>query len=276
MKLFIQIIGFGIAFYALVLVALYVFQHKMLFFPSPGRFGDCPEMERRNARAESVKGLRYYLKTTPDPDAWIVIFHGNAGNACYRTYFLDLLAAFNTNLIIFEYPGYGKDLNAPGESIFLEQALSLIVHINTQNPQHLPIYLMGESLGTGVATFVATQTDIHGLILISPYPSIVQIAQYHYPFLPVRFLLKHTFPAHVWAGQTSTPVIAFHGSDDDIIPIHFARLQILNFKNKKELTEINNCGHNDIMDIGEKIIQGKIRSFLLDTRTLHESGNSES
>ncbi|MDA3791976.1 MAG: hypothetical protein PF503_26195, partial [Desulfobacula sp.] len=65
MKLFIQIISFGIVFYALVLVALYFFQDKLLFFPSSSRFGDCSAMERRNARAESVNGIRYYLKTKP-------------------------------------------------------------------------------------------------------------------------------------------------------------------------------------------------------------------
>jgi len=266
MKLFVQIISYGIGFYALALVALYFFQDRMLFFPSSGRFGDCPEMERRNAGAVSVNGIRYYLKTTPDPDSWIVIFHGNAGNACDRTYFLDLLAEFNANLVVFEYPGYGKDGNVPGESIFLKQALELVSHIKTKNPQHLPIYLMGESLGTGVATFVATQTEISGLMLISSYPSIARVAQYHYPFFPVIFLMKHKFNAHVWAGQTTTPVIAFHGRNDDIIPVDFARLQVLNFKGKKELTEIDNCGHNDIVDVGEKIIQEKIRSFLLNTR----------
>ncbi len=266
MKLFIQIISFGIVFYALVLVALYFFQDKLLFFPSASRFGDCPAMEARNAGAASVNGIRYYIKTNPDPDSWIIIFHGNAGSACDRTYFLDLLKDFNSNFIVFEYPGYGKDSHAPGESIFLRQALELVLHVKTNDQKHLPVYLVGESLGTGVATFVATQTDIKGLILISSYPSIARLAQYHYPFFPVKFLMKHKFPAWAWAGQTKTQTILFHGSNDDIIPVRFARLQVLNFKGKKELIEIPDCGHNDIIDIGEKIIQEKIKGFLSDTR----------
>lgn len=267
MKLIMQIIGFGIAFYAFALVALYFFQDKLLFFPSASQFGDCPAMETRNAGAESVNGIRYYLKTKPDPDSWIVIFHGNAGSACDRTYFIDLLKDFNANLVVFEYPGYGKDVNKPGESIFLKQALELVSHIKTKNSQHLPVYLMGESLGTGVATFVASQTDIKGLILISSYLSIAKLAQYHYSLFPVTFLMKHKFNAHAWAEQTKTPVILFHGIDDDIIPIHFARLQVLNFKGEKELIEIPDCGHNDIIDIGEKIIQEKIQDFLLNIRS---------
>jgi len=209
-------------------------------------------MEQRNARAETVGDIRYYLKTKSDPDSWIIIFHGNAGNACDRVYFLDFLKEFNSNLVVFEYPGYGKDLNTPGEAIFLKQALELILHI--------------KRMGTGVATFVATQTDIKGLILISVYTSIAQVAQHHYFWLPVKFLMKHKFLAHTWAGQTRTPVILFHGINDDIIPIHFARQQILNFKGEKELIEIPNCGHNDIIDTGEKILQEKIRDFIFKTK----------
>lgn len=265
MKTIIQVVSFGFSCYILILVALYFFQDKMLFFPSASPFGDCPEMEQRNARAETVGDIRYYLKTKPDPDAWIFIFHGNAGNACDRVYFLDLLKDFNSNLIVFEYPGYGKDLNMPGEAIFLKQALELILHIKRKD-QSLPIYLMGESLGTGIATFIATRTDIKGLMLISPYTSIVQVAQHHYFWLPVKFLMKHKFLAHTWAGQTRTPVILFHGINDNIIPIHFARQQILNFKGEKELVEIPNCGHNDIIDTGENILQEKIREFMLKTQ----------
>ena len=266
MKSFIQIISYVMVFYTLILVALYFFQDKMLFFPSTSQFGDCPEMERRNARAQTIGGIRYYLETKPEPDSWIVIFHGNAGNACDRVYFLDLLKEFNSNLIVFEYPGYGKDLNVPGESIFLQQALDLILYIKKKDHQKLPVYLMGESLGTGVATFIAAQTDINGLILISAYPSLAKVAQYHYPLFPVKFLMKHKFPAHTWAGQTTTRVILFHGIKDDIIPIHFARQQYLNFKGEKELVEIPDCGHNDIIDTGEKILQQKIRGFLSNTR----------
>ncbi|MCD4676185.1 MAG: alpha/beta hydrolase [Desulfobacula sp.] len=265
MKFIIQVISFGLSCYALILVALYFFQDKLLFFPGPTPFGDCPEMEQRNARAETLKDIRYYQKIKPEPDNWIIIFHGNAGNACDRTYFLDFLKDFNSNLIVFEYPGYGKDSNAPGETIFLNQALELISHIKKKDKARLPVYLMGESLGTGVATWIATKTDIKGLILISSYTSIAQVAQHHYSWLPVKFLMKHKFLAHTWAGQTRTPVILFHGINDNIIPIHFARQQFLNFKGEKELVEIPDCGHNDIIDTGEKILKEKLWQFLLKT-----------
>jgi pimeloyl-ACP methyl ester carboxylesterase len=266
MKSIVQFISVGFALYTLVLVVFYFLQDKMLFFPGPEPFGKCQDMEQRGAAALSIKDVRYYLKTKSNPNNWIIIFHGNAGNACDRTYFLDLLKDFNSNVAVFEYPGYGKDSNSPGEKIILTQALELIRYIKENNQDNLPVYLMGESIGTGVATFIASQTKINGLILISGYTSIAKVAQYHYPWLPVNWLMRNKFAAYNWAGMTTAPAILFHGIKDDIIPVGFARKQVLNFKGPKQLIEIPECGHNDILDVGEIIIQGKIRDFLKETK----------
>ncbi len=262
MKLAIQILGFGAGIYVIILAALYLLQDKMLFFPSGAAFGACPNMERYNAKAISIKDIRYYLQVKENPVSWIVVFHGNAGNACERTYFFDLLKAVRSNIVLFEYPGYGGDSNKPGQNVFLKQAKALIRHIKETDKGRLPIYLLGESIGTGVATYLATQESVRGLILISPYTSIAKVAQHHYAWLPVERLMRNKFPAFQWAQLTETPAVLFHGTEDDIIPVEFSRQQVLNFGGRKELIEIEHCGHNDILDVGEKIIQQKIREFI--------------
>ena len=259
MKVLMMVIGCGMALYSFILAAFYLFQEKMIFFPGPARFGDCPDMQRRSAKAESFGDIRYYIQKSPSPEQWIIIFHGNAGNACDRTYFLDLLEGFPANRVVFEYPGFGRDGKKPGEPVILEGALALVNHIKTLDPG-LPVYLMGESLGTGVAAFVASQTRISGLILISAYPSLARVARYHYPWLPVHRLMKHRFEASAWAGQT--PALLFHGTADDIIPIRFAREQLACFKGESSLVEIPGAGHNDITDVGTDLIREKIRSFI--------------
>lgn len=263
MKILISLICLGVLFYGFILAIFYFFQDRFLFFPGNTAFGDCPEMESRNITSERFGNIRYYLLADPHPDSWIIVFHGNAGNACDRTYFLDLLKDFNSNIILFEYPGYGKDLSRPKQSLIIEQALELTLHVKGMNPDHLPIYLMGESLGTGVATLTAAYTEVSGLILVSAYTSIADVAQYHYPWLPVRYLLKHKFQADTCAGWIQTPVILFHGLDDDIIPVQFARRQAANFAGDKKLVEIPECGHNDILDVGEERIQKEIKGFML-------------
>ncbi len=262
-KLLVNLICFGVLCYGLILAAFYFFQERFLFFPAPTSFGDCPGIERHNAKAEKFGNIRYYLQSKSHPDSWVVVFHGNAGNACDRTYFMDLLADFNSNIVLFEYPGYGNDLNVLKESLIIEQALELVLHIKDINSDGLPIYLLGESLGTGVATITAGHTQVSGLILISGFTSIGAVAQHHYFWLPVKYLLKHKFHADIWASKIKEPVIFFHGLNDDIIPISFARQQVANFKGEKKLVEISGCGHNDILDVGEKSIQDEIRKFMV-------------
>jgi pimeloyl-ACP methyl ester carboxylesterase len=262
MKFFFQIIGLVAACYCLIGAALYFFQEKMLFFPMGQPFGDCAVMDRYRAKAVNREGVRYYLKKSDTARAWIVVFHGNAGNACDRTYFFDLLSGVDVHIALFEYPGYGGDNKKTGEAVIKEQTLAAVLQIKKADAGHLPVFLLGESLGTGVATWVSAQTDIAGLILISAYTSIANVAQHHYPWLPVKVLLKHKFAAEHWAKQTRSPAILFHGKDDDIIPIKFAREQVENFQARARLFEVENCGHNDIVDAGGNVIKEQIKLFL--------------
>lgn len=267
MKLVIQIIAMALACYGMIVAVLYFFQEKMLFFPMGQAFGNCRQMERYGAEAVSSNGIRYYLKRTKSAESWIIVFHGNAGNACDRSYFFDLLTGLKSHVVLCEYPGYGGDNRKPGEKIILEQALMLVKEIKkqeikTRNDKHLPVFLLGESLGTGVATWVSSQTPVSGLILISAYTAIVDVARHHYPWLPVQYLLRDRFEASVWASETTTPAILFHGIEDDIIPIKFARKQVKHFRSDAELFEIEHCGHNDIVDTGKMLIKKEINRFV--------------
>ncbi len=245
-----------------MIVVMYLFQDKFIFFPDQRPFGKCPGMVDYNAISRQAGDVRFYAKETEDSDKWIIVFHGNAGNACDRVYLFDLLEDTKANIAILEYPGYGNDSKTPAQRLILDHALKLVKHIKTHDTKTLPIYLMGESLGTGVATFVASHLKIRGLILISVYTSISEVAQHHYPWLPVKKLINHSFNAKTWAKNQQTPALIFHGIDDEIIPIEFARKQLAGFSGQKKLIEISDCGHNDIFDVGAKILYENIDAFI--------------
>lgn len=237
MKFFIQIIGIGLLFYCVIGAALYFFQEKMLFFPMGAPFGTCPQMDHYGAKAVASNGIRYYIKEQSDPDSWVVIFHGNAGNACDRTYFWDLLSGTQANLVVFEYPGFGGDTQSPGEKLILEQALKLVFQIKNTPSGTLPIYLMGESLGTGVATWVSTQTKISGLILVSAYTSLADVGQNHYPWLPVKYLLKHRFSAEGWAKKPFLRPFFFTALMMTLSPSHLPDGRYLTLREKPILSK---------------------------------------
>ncbi len=262
MKTIFVYLSTGCISYLFILIAMYLFQETFLFFPDQSPFGQCPGMFNDDVISRQAGDVRFYSKEVEDSDKWVIIFHGNAGNACDRTYLFDLLKDTKSNIAILEYPGYGNDSNKPSQSIILEHAFKLVRHIREMDSRALPIYLLGESLGTGVATFVASTSEVSGLILISAYTSISDVAQHHYPWLPVKYLIKHSFNATLWANKTQAPVILFHGINDNIIPIEFARRQLINFHGQKKLIEISNSGHNDIVDRGANILHENIKAFI--------------
>jgi uncharacterized protein len=262
-KILILIIACGAGLYGLILIYFYLFQEKIMFSPGPGKFGDCPEMEQVGAEAVFFEDIRYYILRHPKPEYWFIIFHGISGNACGRTHFFDMLADWNADFVVFEYPGYGEDGKTPGQTLILEKALALVKHIDTLNIGGLPIYLMAESFGTGVATFAASKTKVRGLILISPYPSLAAVAQNRYTWLPVKRFMRHSFPASDWAAQVRTPTVIFHGTEDITIPMLFAKEQFAAFAGEKEMIEVQGAEHYNIKDIGRDIIREKVKEFVL-------------
>ncbi len=258
--LLVKIIFICIVVYCFIVIFAFFFQEKMMYFPS-GTFGKCPEAEKTGVVPVREDGTRFYLRKTQNASFWMIFFHGNAGCACDRMYFMDMFGDLPANLAVFEYPGYGGDTRKPGESIILQEALNLVRYIRKEYSDSLPVYLAGESLGTGVVTWLAGETDVNGLILISPYTSIADVAAAHYPILPVRLLSRNRFPADVWAANVDIPVLAFHGKDDTVIPIRFAREQISSFKKDADLFEIENTGHNDILLSGRELIRSEVGKF---------------
>jgi len=261
--IFLRIVLIVAGLYAVILLLFFLFQNSFMFFPAPVKFGTCPEMERFSVKAVSSGKLRFYLREVDKPLGWIVIFHGNAGSACDRMYYVDLFQDIPANIVILEYPGFGKDGRKPGEEIILSEASDLIKHIQKVQSERLPIYLLGESLGTGVATWLAANAQVHGLILISPYTSFVDLAAAHYFWLPVNLLLKNRFPADKWAQNVNAKVLAFHGMEDTIIPIKFARQLMTNFSCPKKFIEFDNTAHNDITINGKTIIQSEVEKLIL-------------
>ncbi len=258
----LKIVLLSAGIYGLIVLVVFVFQNRLMFFPSGPAFGNCPAAEHTGMEAVREGITRYYVRRASPSSPWIVVFHGNAGCACDRLYFIELLRSLDANIALFEYPGYGGDSRKPGQAIILDDARKLMHHIREKTPENTRLFLLGESLGTGVAVWLAKEVPVAGLILVSPYTSIVDVAAAHYFWLPVRRLLKNRFPAERWAEKVVAPVIAFHGKEDRIIPVTFARRQIKNFPGRADLFEIDDAGHNDITVTAGRFIQAEVKRFI--------------
>ena len=138
-----------------------------------------------------------------EPAPLLIYFGGNAEEASWVLSELAHIPGWSA--LVVNYRGYGQSEGAPSERALFADALALYDQaIKRLDIEPHRVVAMGRSLGTGVATYLASQRPIAAVILVSPYDSLVSIAQRAYPFLPVRLLLKHRFDSrHARPAYTS-------------------------------------------------------------------------
>jgi hypothetical protein len=232
---------------------MYATQGSLLYQPRP--LTAFEETQLMN----DLPGVEPYLVNTPDGQAlagWhlprkrgrglapaLVYFGGNAEDALD---FMKQAASFpGVSLFAVNYRGYGRSTGAPSEKALKEDALA--VHDQAAAATGGLALVMGRSLGAGLAAHVAAYRELAGAILVTPFDSILNVAKGHYPFLPVKQLLKEHYDAVPDAKRAETPAVFFTANQDNIIPP--ARGQALYDAWKgtdKRIVAVPLAGHNDI------------------------------
>jgi len=148
----------------------------------------------------------------------IVFFHGNAGLLNNRTYKLNHFKDLNVNFLIIAWRGFNGNKGKPNELGLYEDAKSAVRWLNIKGVKDENIILYGESLGTAIAVEIAQNKRYAGLILESPFTSMVNMGKKYYPFFPVSLLLKDKFESYKKINKISIPVLIIHGKVDKIVP----------------------------------------------------------
>lgn len=218
--------------YGLLVGAMYTQQRQLLYFPDQAR----PAIERAGidrmtaVETTTVDGLRLLAWYRPAPEGapTLLYFHGNGGHIGYRADRAQALAARGYGLLLAEYRGYGGNPGSPSEDGFHEDARAALAFLRQEGVAPRQIVLYGESLGTAVAVRLAAElaaagTPVRAVILESPFTSIADVAQHHYPFVPARLLVKDKFDAASRIGAVAAPVLVLHGEADRVVPVSFGR-----------------------------------------------------
>lgn len=182
----------------------------------------------------------------PAPSGTIVLFHGNGGTAFDRTFYLEPLAELGFRVILAEYPQYGGRPGKVGEKPFVADGLETVRLAYEEHGE--PLYLLGESLGCGVAAAVAKQTSvpIAGIILITPWDTLASVAKSLFPFLPVKLVLtdKYDSISNLQSFQRKISVVG--AERDEILPIKHAHNLYANLpEGNKRMWVIKGASHND-------------------------------
>jgi pimeloyl-ACP methyl ester carboxylesterase len=223
-------------------------QQNMLYYPDL-RLPSESELATKGLRfwPAGPIGYRGYVANGEIRNAkgTIIVFHGNAGTAADRDYYLSALGALRYRVILAEYPGYGSREGILDEQSLVSDARETI-RIAARTHQG-PIYLLGESLGCGVAAGAAgdASLNIAGILLITPWNTLLAVAKDHYPYLPVGWFMKDRYDnaENLKSFRGSIAVLGAQG--DEVVPVRHARELFALLPGEKRIWIVPGAGHND-------------------------------
>lgn len=248
MMSFLYIIG---ATYLISLLVLYVFQRRMIYVPDQTAAFNVSE--KRTLTYKTVDGLEltsFFSLPKINEKTILVLFHGNAGHAGHRYQKTAGFIQAGYGVVVMGYRGYGGNAGRPSENVFYGDADGLMQTLIEKGHAPENIILYGESLGTGVASYIATKYPVKGMILETPYTSLTNVASEHYPVFPVKILMRDRFDTMSRLSQIKAPILFMHGTDDQVIPMHHSHDLYNACQGIKQIKIFEGGAHNNLFDYG--------------------------
>ncbi|MBL9166275.1 MAG: alpha/beta hydrolase [Verrucomicrobiales bacterium] len=238
----------GIACYLFIVVLVAIFQRKLIYLPS--RAPEGMAVSQTTLKPWKAEGLTIgWTREVVHPVEIWLMFHGNAGQAADRDYVLPSLPE-NVSLYVLEYPGYGARAGSPSMDSINEAAAEAYDLLRKQ-AGGLPVSVLGESLGSGPASWLATRpVPPDRIVLMVPYDALSNVAGAQFPWLPARLLLRDRWNNVESLRSFKGRVDIFVAQEDEIIPARLGR-QLAESLPGAVLHEIPG-GHND-WSVGEKV-----------------------
>jgi fermentation-respiration switch protein FrsA (DUF1100 family) len=239
--------------YGLVLGLLVLFEEKLIFYPSRYPAGDWTPhgIAAEDAWFEAADGTKLHGWFVPhtQPKAVVLVAHGNGGNITHRTDLLRALHRMQTSSMIFDYRGYGRSSGSPTGTGILEDAraarawLAQRAGVAAEN-----LVMFGESLGGAVAVRLASEGGARGLVVESSFCSLATVGAHHYPWAPIRLLLRTSLEPATWIRDYHGPLLQCHGDADRIVPFECGRRLFEAAHDPKEFVTLPGADHNDGMN----------------------------
>jgi pimeloyl-ACP methyl ester carboxylesterase len=234
--------------YAIFALLVFLGQRRILYFPSKRPLDRLVTQARQQSLEpwRNQSGDLIGWKHTQDANGpRVLILQGNAGCAVDRAcYIQGLTTAGFKEIYILEYPGYGARPGAPSQQTLFDAATEALTLLTKNGPVHL----VGESLGTGVAAYLAGQNPktVTAILMIAPYHNLTDVAQSTMPILPVGLMLRDRYPAARYLQNYHGPVAVLLAGDDTVVPNPFGRKLYDTYAGPKKLWLIPHAGHNDV------------------------------
>jgi len=230
--------------YAVFCAALFVFQRSLIYYPQPREI-KAPQ----STMVLSVEDAELLVTVRPHAGPKAIIYFG--GNAEDVSLNLDSFEKSfpDCALYLLHYRGYGGSSGVPSEEAIQRDALTLFDKVQAEHPH---IAVIGRSLGTGVATRLSSERPVSRLVLVTPYDSFQEVAAEHFPYVPVRWLLRDKYDSGKYASRITIPTAIVAAENDEVIPGASTRKLFERFgKGVASMKVISATGHNTISNSSE-------------------------
>ncbi|GHU01605.1 alpha/beta hydrolase [Alphaproteobacteria bacterium] len=227
-------------------VVLYAFQDRIIY-PSTGakQTAEAPFAEVSFKTADGLDLYAWYAPPATRGAATIIYFHGNAAKMLDAAYSVRPLVEAGYGMLIVEYRGYAGNPGTPSEAAFYADAADAYDWLKkTHDPKKIVLY--GMSIGTGVATRLATLRKASGLVLEGGFTSLTDVAAEKYWYLPARWLLRDRYDSLARLPELKIPLLIVHGDSDWVVPAAQARRNFAAAGDPKEMVIIPGGHHSDL------------------------------
>jgi len=245
-----QLLFFGGFVFLLILVTVYLLQRHLIYFP------ETKIPSRRVFHAEDMQSINLTTSDNLKLNAWykpavinmptILYLHGNGGHIGYRMYLVRHLLYQGYGVLLPDYRGYGGNPGKPTEEGLYLDGRAAMDFLQEHAIKNSRIVLYGESLGTGVATKLASEFPACALILQSPFTSLPAVARFHYPWLLIPPTDKYDSLGRI--NNIHMPILFLHGKQDEIVPYYQGKQLFNQANDPKQWVEFSKRGHEDLWD----------------------------
>jgi hypothetical protein len=234
-----------------ILGVLWAVQRQLIYLPSAEAVPPAATVlpGAQDVVLETADGLRlgaWFLPAEPPArDLAVLVANGNAGDRAARAPLARSLAARGLSVLLFDYRGYGANPGNPSEEGLARDVRAAQEYLVAAGYPPDRLIYFGESLGAAVVTELASVVPPAGLVLRSPFVDLASVGQVHYPFLPVRALLRDRFPLVEQLANVPSPVTVVYGSTDSVVPPEQSRTVAEAAPMLHDAVEIEDADHND-------------------------------
>ncbi len=239
----------NVIIYLLILLLAYLFQRKLIYYPDNYTLDQLQNTATRlNLNMwPSQANYRGFISAKPPMQmkGTVIVFHGNAGSAIGRTYYIDALQKLGYRVILAEYPGYGGREGNLSEPTLVDDGIETVQTALSQFGE--PLYLWGESLGCGIVSGIVknSRLPIQSIVLLMPFDSLPKIANTHYWFLLGGLLTRDKYNNINNLRHYTGKIAVLLGKQDNVIPNKHTLNLYQKLQTDKKLWSFDHAGHND-------------------------------